>query len=51
MNEFFLRTESIKPSEIENLSVVNSADLKIIEALKSSEPCLLKVDPLVETII
>lgn len=42
MNEFFLRTESIKQSEIENLSVVNSADLKIIEALKSSEPCLLE---------
>lgn len=42
MSEFFLRTESIKQSEIEKLSVVNNADLKIIEALKSSEPCLLE---------
>lgn len=42
MNEFFLRTESIKQSEIEKLSVVNNADIKIIEALKSSEPCLLE---------
>ncbi len=42
MSEFFLRTESIKQSEIESLSVVNDADIKIIEALKSSEPCLLE---------
>lgn len=42
MNEFFLRTESIKSSEIEKLSVVNDADNKIIEALNSSEPCLLE---------
>ncbi len=42
MSEFFLRTESIKPGDILNLSVVNSADLSIIRALKSSEPCLLE---------
>lgn len=42
MSEFFLRTESIKSSEIEKLSVVNDADVKIIDALKSSEPCLLE---------
>lgn len=42
MSEFYLRTESIKQSEILNLSVVNSADRGIIDALKSSEPCLLE---------
>ena len=42
MNEFFLRTESIPFDEIERLSVLNSADNKIISALKSSEPCLLE---------
>ncbi|MFL7008851.1 hypothetical protein [Enterovibrio norvegicus] len=42
MNEFFLRTESIKQSELANLLVVNDADIKIIDALKSSEPCLLE---------
>lgn len=42
MTEFFLRTESIKQSEIESLSVVNDADKKIIDALKSAEPCLLE---------
>jgi hypothetical protein len=42
MSEFYLRTESIKQTDILNLSVVNSADLNIISALKSSEPCLLE---------
>jgi hypothetical protein len=40
--EFYLRTESIKPSDINDLSVLNSDDLSIIKALKSSEPCLLE---------
>lgn len=42
MSAFYLRTESIKTDEIQNLSVVNSADLNIIKALKSPEPCLLE---------
>ena len=42
MNNFYLRTESIKQTDIIDLSVVNSADLSIIEALKSPEPCLLE---------
>lgn len=42
MSDFYLRTESIKQTDILNLSVVNSADLNIIAALKSSEPCLLE---------
>jgi len=42
MSEFYLRTESIKQSDILNLSVVNSADRNILEALKSNEPCLLE---------
>ena len=42
MSNFYLRTESIKQSEIINLSVVNAADLNIIKALKSPEPCLLE---------
>lgn len=42
MSEFYLRTESIKQTDILNLSVVNSSDLIIISALKSSEPCLLE---------
>ena len=42
MSEFYLRTESIKTSKIQELSVVNSSDLNIIKALKSSEPCLLE---------
>lgn len=40
--DFYLRTESIKTEDILNLSVVNNADLEIIEALKSEEPCLLE---------
>lgn len=42
MNEFYLRTESIKQTDILNLSVVNSSDRAILEALKSNEPCLLE---------
>ena len=42
MSEIYLRTESIKQSQIAKLAVVNSADTKIIEALMSSEPCLLE---------
>lgn len=42
MNEFYLRTESIKQSDILGLSVVNAADRSILDALKSSEPCLLE---------
>lgn len=42
MSEFYLRTESIKHSEIKKLSVVSSADLNIIKGLKSPEPCLLE---------
>lgn len=42
MSEFYLRTESIKTSDIKKLSVVNSSDMNILQALKSSEPCLLE---------
>lgn len=42
MNEFFLRTESIRLEKISELSVTNSSDRIIINALKSSEPCLLE---------
>ncbi len=42
MNNFFLRTESIKPEELLNLSVTNPTDRVIISALKSPEPCLLE---------
>jgi hypothetical protein len=42
MSEFYLRTESIKATEIQELSVVNSSDRNIINALKSPEPCLLE---------
>ena len=42
MSNFHLRTESIKTSEIKGLSVVNSADISLIDSLKSSEPCLLE---------
>ena len=42
MSEFYLRTESIKQTDILNLSVVNAADRKILDALKSNEPCLLE---------
>lgn len=42
MSEFYLRTESIKQSDIMSLSVMNSADRGILDALKSNEPCLLE---------
>ena len=42
MTEFYLRTESIKQTDIKRLSVVNAEDMSIIKALKSSEPCLLE---------
>lgn len=42
MSEFYLRTESIKQSDILSLSVVNSTDRGILDALKSNEPCLLE---------
>ncbi len=42
MSEFYLRTESIKQEDILGLSVVNSADRNILDALKSNEPCLLE---------
>lgn len=42
MNEFYLRTESIKQTEIKNLSVVNATDRSILGALKANEPCLLE---------
>lgn len=42
MNDFKLRTESIKDDEITRLAMKNENDEKIISALKSSEPCLLE---------
>lgn len=42
MNEFKLRTESIKDDDIIALSVKNENDKKIIKSLMSSEPCLLE---------
>jgi len=42
MADFYLRTESIKQSDIKRLSVVNSEDIGLIKALISSEPCLLE---------
>ncbi|HGM4922596.1 TPA: hypothetical protein ACKPX0_003660 [Serratia marcescens] len=42
MSEFYLRTESIKQSDILGLSVVNAADRSILDILKSNEPCLLE---------
>ena len=42
MSEFYLRTESIKQTDILSLSVVNAADRNILNALKSNEPCLLE---------
>ncbi|MDD2951111.1 MAG: hypothetical protein PHU29_10015, partial [Sulfuricurvum sp.] len=42
MSEFYLRTESIKQTDILNLSVINEADRNILTALKSNEPCLLE---------
>ncbi|EPN3068588.1 hypothetical protein [Vibrio parahaemolyticus] len=42
MSGFYLRTESIKQTDILDLSVVSSSDENILSALKSSEPCLLE---------
>lgn len=42
MSEFYLRTESIKQTDILDLSVINEADRNILTALKSNEPCLLE---------
>lgn len=42
MSDFFLRTESIKQSDILGLCVKNEQDESIIKALCSSEPCLLE---------
>lgn len=42
MSEFYLRTESIKQTDILSLSVVNSVDRGILDSLKSNEPCLLE---------
>lgn len=42
MSDFYLRTESIKPADILDLSVVNESDRSILETLKSNEPCLLE---------
>lgn len=40
--EVFLRTESMKPDQIAELSVISPSDKSIISALKSVEPCLLE---------
>lgn len=42
MTEFYLRTESIKLDEIQDLSVINANDKAIIQALKAPDPCLLE---------
>lgn len=42
MSNFYLRTESIKQSDILELSVLNSHDQSILSALASPEPCLLE---------
>lgn len=42
MSGFYLRTESIKQTDILNLSVVSPSDENILTALKSNEPCLLE---------
>jgi hypothetical protein len=42
MADFFLRTESIKDSEIKKLSVINKNDTSILSALISSEPCIIE---------
>jgi hypothetical protein len=42
MSDFYLRTESIKQSDILNLCVKNEQDESIIRALCSPEPCLLE---------
>ncbi|MBW4464856.1 MAG: hypothetical protein KME07_05365 [Pegethrix bostrychoides GSE-TBD4-15B] len=42
MSSFYLRTESIKQSDILDLSVINDHDKSILSALSSPEPCLLE---------
>jgi hypothetical protein len=42
MNNFYLRTESIKPDEILQLCVKSKQDEQIIKALRSAEPCILE---------
>jgi len=42
VSNFYLRTESIKQSDILELSVLNSHDQSILSALASPEPCLLE---------
>lgn len=42
MSNYFLRTESIKTEDIPNLKVVSDSDQLILDALTSSEPCLLE---------
>lgn len=42
MSTFYLRTESIKPEEIKNLSVINDQDNTIIKTLLLPDPCLLE---------
>jgi len=42
VSDFHLRTESIKYSDILDLSVLSESDQHIIEALKSPEPCLIE---------
>lgn len=42
MSTFYLRTESIKPEDILDLSVMNESDQNILSSLLSPEPCLLE---------
>lgn len=42
MSDFYLRTESIKPDKILDLSVTNANDKDIISSLKSLEPCIIE---------
>ena len=42
MSTFYLRTESIKPEDILDLSVMNESDKNILSSLLSPEPCLLE---------
>jgi hypothetical protein len=42
MNDFYLRTESIKADEILGLFVASKEDRNIVKALRSPEPCILE---------
>jgi hypothetical protein len=42
MSTFYLRTESIKPEEIKQLSVINEQDKTLINNLLLPDPCLLE---------